>query len=746
MLMRRRHAILTALLTIAVLLYALLVSSGCIFGGEGDRDLSEFFDAAEEPAAAEEIESQAEPDESGLGPVDVAPPPEKDLLDLSEPPLTALEAVQKFFALVAAERFEDAYRLASLEARELTTAEEFAERYRDIWEEATIRGVRWEVVPPPGENVAGIEVVLSYDTVFFGEIEERVFAPTRRQPGWVVDWSPDLIFAGLGERGYLVHRFLDVPERGEIFDRNGEPLATQGEIIVIGISHELISDEDAVIDLFVERLELDDQAVRDLMFQNMPSYFFIPIVRLPYDVDPALVESFEQLADLGVLVRRETQRTYPQSELAAHVVGFMAEINEEELETLAIEGYQSGDMVGRDGVEAIFEQELAGKRGGRLTIISPDGQVVREIAAQALLPSRDVYLTLDTRIQRVAEAALGEETGAVVVMDPRTKELLALASYPRFDPNAFIRGLTQEEFALYFEDERQPFVNRTAERLYPPGSIFKVVTLAAGLEAGGFDEQARLDCPAAWRGLGDETPLKNWQEEDRGLLSLTQALAESCNTVFYQVGQELHRRDENALTQFSAGFGFGEETGAIGVHEEAGVNPGPEWKRINRNDFWYTGDTVNMSIGQGFLLTTPLQITNAYAALATDGLLRTPLAVHSLRTPEGEIVEQFSATPIGVLPISAATHAYLRNATRQVVLNGTGWTAFRDTPLAAAGKSGTAEDRDEQNHVLFVAYANVSNPRLVATVVLDNGESGAKEAGPIVRNVLERSLLSGWVP
>ena len=741
MFVQRRRALLLS----ALVLSAALLGAACLFGGEDDRDLSEFFAQSEEAAGGPaEAEAAAEP----LAPVDVSTPPLEELLDLSRAPRSALEAVQKYFALLAADRFEDAYRLVSLEARELITPEAFAQRHRDIWEEATITGLAWEVVPPPGENVAGLEVILRYDTVFFGEVEELIFAPTRRQPTWVVDWSPDLIFSGLASRGNLVHRFVEVPERGEILDRNGIPFATQGEIAVIGISHDLITDVDAVITLLMDRLDLEEQALRDLVFQDVPSYFFIPIARLPYNINPSLVDEFEQLAELGILVRRETQRTYPQGELAAHVIGFLAEVTEEKLESLAVLGYQSGDLVGRDGSEAIFEAELAGERGGRLTVIAPNGQVVREIAQREAVPARDLILTIDVRIQRIVEATLGEELGAVVAMDLRSNEVLALASYPRFDPNAFIRGLTEEEFSLYFEDERQPFVNRTSEQLYPPGSTFKVVTLAAALEVAGLEPFARRDCPAVWTGLGEDTPLVNWKEDDRGLLTLTQALAESCNSVFYQLATELHGQDEQALPEFAAAFGFGRPTGVVGLREEPGISPGPEWKRINRNDFWYTGDTVNLSIGQGFLLATPLQITNAYAALATDGILRTPLVARALREPDGEGEELFTARPTGVLPLSAESLTALREAVRQVIVSpfGTGWLPFHGSALAVAGKSGTAEDRGEQSHALFVAYANTPDPKLVVTVVLDDGESGADEAGPIVRRILERSLLSGWLP
>ena len=729
-----------------VLFVAGLLASACIFGGEDDPDLSAFFPEPEqEQAQATAEQAQAQPA------AQTAVPQDASLLDVSVAPTTALGAVQKFYALIAAGRANDAYRFVSLETRERISEDDFVQRYADIWDEGTIEAVNWEIVPPPGANVAGIEVILRYTTALFGEFEDRVFAPTRRQPNWVVDWTPNLIFDGLSGEGFLVHRFIDIPVRGAILDRNGVPLATNGEVVIIGVSHDLIEDEDAVVEILVQRLQLDETAVRNRVFQDVPSYFFIPVAELPVNASPQLIADFEQLADVGILLRTEPRRVYPEGELAAQVIGFLSEINPEELEARAAEGYEGGDIVGRDGVEAIFERELSGGRGGRLTIVAPGGEVVRELAARSAQPGRDVVLTLDLRMQRVAEAALADQPGAIVAMDPRSNEILALASYPRFDPNAFIDGLTEEEFELYFENPLQPFINRAVEQTYAPGSIFKVITFAAALESGRKPDD-RISCPAIWTGLGEETPLKNWKEEDQGEISLTQALAESCNTVFYELGIELDQQDQELLPRFAAGFGFGEPTGAIGLGEVAGVNPGPDWKRVNLNDFWYTGDTVNMSIGQGFVSVTPLQIANAYAAIASDGVLKTPVAVRELRSADGSS-EQFLAQPLDVLPISAETLAIVRGALRDVVVLriGTGWVPFNGTTLSVAGKSGTAEDlvtEDEEesvNHAWFAAYANSGDPKLVVAVVLDDGESGADDAGPIARTVLERSLLSGWI-
>ncbi len=259
---------------ISLLFLTILLTTGCFFNDERNKDLSEFF---EEPASTQKksITTTSTKIENQFAEVDATKLAE--LLDLSIAPRSAIEVAQKFYALISAERFEDAYRLVSLEIRETLPVEKFSERYRDIWKEATITELKWEVAKPSGENIEGLDVTLTYQTDFFGNLTEQIFTPTRRQPNWVIDWTPDLIFNNLGTAGFLVHKFIDVPNRGEIFDRNGTPLAIESEIAIIGISHDIIQDVDKVIEVFVKELQLDERVVRDLVFQDLPPFFFIPI-------------------------------------------------------------------------------------------------------------------------------------------------------------------------------------------------------------------------------------------------------------------------------------------------------------------------------------------------------------------------------------------------------------------------------------------------------------------------------------
>ena len=778
-----RRARLLALILVALVLGAVVVS-GCIFGGESERDLSEYF-----PQAEEQVEQQAaaqaavaQQAQSGGG---AALPPAEQLEDLTRAPASALEAVQRFFHLLATDQLAEAWSTISTEGKERYDAERFAQRYRDIWAEATIRGFSWEVVNIDEVNAPAFEVVLRYQTTFFGEIEEHVFAPVLRQPHWVVNWSPDLIFDGLGPEGYLVRTLIQQPQRGRILDRNGEVLAGEAEVAIVGVHWDAVSDEDFIINFFVERLGMEESVVRALIYQDVLGYQFLPVAELPIDTPASLIEEYEQLSGQGILVRRETRRWYPYGDLAAHVVGYLQEINAEELELRFAGGYRAGDMVGRDGIEYSFEPALAGRRGGSLVVLDPVGQPIREIISREAVPGADVRLTLDIRVQQLAEAALGEEPGAAVALDPRNGHILAMASYPRIDPNAIADGFTQAEVDLYFSDERQPFINRAVEQVYAPGSTFKSITFAAALQEGGYEASDRLGCPVEWMGVGDE-PLRNWKDTDQGRISLARALAESCNTVFYEIGLQLDRLNERLLPAIAAGFGFGAPTGVVGLAEEAGVNPSPVWKRDQLNEAWYTGDTLNMSIGQGFVAVTVLQMANAYAAMATNGVLFTPVIVQSIE-PLNAPPEVLERRAINVLPISAETLSQLQAALRGVVSQpyGTGWGPFNGSALRVAGKSGTAEDQvidaetiatvDEEEeqaaqqtadeaqqqeqqegppepvgpfftHAWFAAWANYDDPKLVVAVVLDDGKSGADDAGPIARRVLEGAILTGAVP
>jgi penicillin-binding protein 2 len=305
--------------------------------------------------------------------------------------------------------------------------------------------------------------------------------------------------------------------------------------------------------------------------------------------------------------------------------------------------------------------------------------------------------------------------------------------------------LSSDEANGLLNDPRQPFLNRPLLATYPPGSTFKVVTMAAGLERGGFNTGSTIHCSPTWDGLGPDFVKNNWQTVDRGYLTPAEGLMASCDPVFYEMAKSLDEIDENALPDVTKAFGFGAPTGINGLQEAAGVVPSPKWKQDNIGEPWYRGDAVNMGIGQGFVSVTPLQIANAYSAISSSGVLRKPLLIKKIAEPGGVVAQEFQAEQINGLPVSQGTLDAIRYGLGLVIhsAGGTSVAAWSGSSVDAAGKSGTAEDLPfGANHVFFVAYANRDGPSVVALAALESGESGSREAAPMVRHILE-SYLGG---
>jgi penicillin-binding protein 2 len=658
------------------------------------------------------------------------------------PPSSSSATAEEFLGLWEAGDYDAMYDLLASSSQAEISREKFVGRYEAIAEEATITGVSYIFEASPDPAATELPFSVTFQTSFFGDIlDVNSMTLAQESQGWRVLWGPSLIFRDL-DGAELVHFFPDFPRRGSIFDRHGTPLALDGQLPVVGVVTGLIKDKEALIADLAQRLELPAEKVREKVEAEVPSYYFIPVKALPYGTPPEVLAPFEQME--GVVVRQQTQRVYPEGSLAGHTLGYLAEVTEEQLKELGPKGYRSGDQIGAAGLEAHFQEELAGERGGTLTIITPEGTVSHTFAKRDATPGKDIHLALDVNVQREAEAALGDRAGSITVLDPIDNSVLAMASHPTINPNDFVTGLSAEAYASLANDPRQPFFHRAVAATYPSGSTFKPVTMAAGLEKGGYTVDSTFPCPPVWYGLGPDFVKHNWETIDRGLLTLAEGLMHSCNPVFFETAVTLDGIDPEILPSFASAFGFGKPTGIVGLDEAAGVAPGPEWKQENVGEPWYTGDSVNLSIGQGFLLVTPLQLANMYSAMARTGVLRTPLLVSRIVSADGS-AQEFKAEELGRLPVSEATLAAIREGLTLVIASpgGTSYQAFLGSSVAAAGKSGTAEDVELQQHVFFVAYAPRDDARIMALVALDEGKSGSLEAAPMVRRVLEAYLAGG---
>ncbi|GBD14166.1 Peptidoglycan D,D-transpeptidase MrdA [bacterium HR25] len=694
-----------------------------------------------------------------------------------EPTASPQDAARAFLDLWKQGQYDAMYALLSTRSQATFTRDYFVGRYRAIAEEATITGVDYELLPhaaspaPRDEatpqadqqalDTADVPVRVTVHTAMVGDIAQENTIPliyeevtvtrpdgkTETRKEWRVQWHPSLIFKELDDRS-LVRLVIKTPRRGTIYDRNGQPLAMDARIPVVGIVPRMVKDRAATAAALSRALGISQADVWRALEAKVPDYYFVPVKRLPWSTTPEQLEPLYALEDLGVLVQYQGQRVYPNGDSAAHIIGYLREVTEEELKELEPKGYRPGDMKGAAGIEGLFDTELAGERGATLLTVTPEGQVSRVIAERPGKPGLDVHLTIDINVQKVAESTLGQQKGAVVVLDPRDNSVLALASYPRFDPNSFVLGLSPEEADRLINSPDRPLMNRALEGTYPPGSTFKVVTTAAALERGGYSPASRLPCPPVWTGLGPNYPLRNWQTVDRGPLTPAEGLMSSCNPVFYQMAYTLDQIDPGILPDFARGFGFGSPTG-IELPEASGLVPDPrdpDWKMEHFGDPnpWFTGDSVVLGIGQGYLTVTPLQIANAYAALARDGTLMKPFVVRKITDAQGNVVREFQPQVKGKLPISPQTLAAIKEGLRLVTQSpgGTAYAAFAGSGVDAAGKSGTPEAAGPgQYHGYFAAYAPRENPSWLVLVFNEDNRAGSVLSTRLASQIL-RSLAA----
>ena len=652
------------------------------------------------------------------------------------------ELAQAFIAAWQKGDYAAMYPLISSAAQSHISQADFVKRYQDIAAEMGQQSITVTLgTAAPGAMRLPIHVVRQTSRV--GTLTEDNVIPIIREQGqYRVDWTPSLIVADLGD-GYV--RWVPVvPQRGRILDRKGRPLAELGMVDKVGVIPGQIKDENALLESLSQLLNLPKDVIKQRYANGQPDWF-MPITTLPDPVDPQLAQKL--LAIPGVVIRQWPDRVYPLGPAAAHITGYLTEISADELAKYADRGYEVGDRIGRAGIEAWGEQYLSGKRGGRLVIVGPDGQERKLLAEVPSQPAADIVLTIDADLQQAAYKALGDKVGSIVVLDPNTGAILAMASNPSFDPNQFILGMTPEAWNALNDPQKQPLVNRATQMAYPTGSTFKVVTMAAALEKLGMTAQTRINCPATFSLPGSSQVWHDWSPNGQGVLTLHNALVQSCDTVFYQIGAQLDEHDPNLLPQMARGFGFGSQTGLAELPEVAGLVPDPTWKRQQKNDYWARGDAVNLAIGQGFFLATPLQLADAYAAIANGGTLWEPYLVQEVVAVDGTKLYTHQPKARGTLPVSPQHLADIRSALHDVTSapNGTAVTAFRGEKVPVAGKTGTAESGQQQPHAWFAEFAPVDGAKLAAVVMIEHGGEGSVTAAPLARQMVDAAVQAGII-
>ena len=473
---------------------------------------------------------------------------------------------------------------------------------------------------------------------------------------------------------------------------------------------------------------------------------FVPIKTVPAAQLDALRARLAVIE--GVQVQATRVRSYP-SGLAAQTLGYLAEASEAEAKAKTARGVEAGDLIGKKdtGLEATLDDELGGSYGFRLGIVESDERPVETLAETAPVPGRDVVLSLDPKLQRAAENALGDQKGAIVAEDPWSGEILAIASRPTFDLNALVSG-DAAAIARYTSDPKRPFFNRATFGQYPTGSSFKPITSAAALRNGVYKWGDRIDCPQRWIGYGEQWAQVNHEPVALGLMDLRTALARSCNTFFYELGKRLNDRDPNLLPNTAKSFGLGKATDIDFVLEAEGIVPSPEWKQqyFSRpaDQVWNPGDATNLAIGQGYLLATPLQMANYAATLANDGIVWKPRLVIELRDRDGTSVKTYPKTQAGSALSIPTDLSLIRDGMHAVTtdLDGTVSSVFRTYSTSTAGKSGTAESPAAGKvDAWFIGFASFEAPSIAIAAVLDEyterpGVFGSVDSAIAVKAVL----------
>ena len=571
----------------------------------------------------------------------------------------------------------------------------------------------------------------------YGSLEELGSARLRLEQGqWWLLWHPSLILASLDYGCRLVEERTWHP-RGSICDRAGNPLATGCEVSVVGVVPGEIEDEEALLTVLSRVLGQPPSKIRDAYVTGAMPHWFVPVAELERE---QLAEHYAELASTpGIHIRSGTRRCYPQGELAGHITGYVGPIQADQLTSLAAKGYGAGDTIGQAGLEASCQDRLAGKPSIGVHVLCGQGTPRGRVAEAPGAPGETLYTTLDLELQQFCFELLGGRRGAIVVLDARDGAVLALASSPSYDPNGFVAGMPASEFQKLVGSPERPLLQRATQGEYALGSVFKVVTMAAALASGLAEPETPLQCSGAWEGLGAGYVVRCWKPGGHGTITLKQALSASCNVAFAQVGKLLHDADPMLLPQMGRAFGFGAQTGIGFLPEASGMLPDPAWKAAAVGEPWFAGDSVNLAIGQGWLLATPLQVAAMMAAVAGSAGWRKPYLAKEWLTSAGaaEVVPVPEPRP---LPLEERHLQALREALAEACSTplGTAYGALGHLRITTAGKTGTAENPPNEPHAWFAGYAPADSPELAVAVVIENGGQGSLVAAPLFGRIVER--------
>ncbi len=534
--------------------------------------------------------------------------------------------------------------------------------------------------------------------------------------------------------------------RGVFYDRNGVMLVSNRPGFTVSLLSISGPVPDAVLDKLAGILNMNVRDIKAKVAQHSGS--FEPI-RIKTDLGPDIVTKIEERrAELpGVVIEIQPLRNYVNNELAAHIFGYVSEINETELEKRKADGYKAGDIVGKFGLEKVYDKEIRGTDGGNQVEVDVSGRPVQVLGKKDPLPGHNLVLTIDYRVQKAAETAIDEQlaylqtktefnkakAAAAVVLNPKNGEILAMVSRPSFNPNLFNGGISEKDWKLLNDNPYHPMDNKAISGEYPPGSTFKIITGAAALELGKVTPQEKiLDTGTHWL-----IPKGNAMGEALGWINFREALSKSDNVYFYEMGNRL---GIDNLEKYARMFGLGALTGINLPGESEGLVANQRYKEKVYGEDWYLSETFDAAIGQGFQLTTPLQMAVVISEIANGGHRYRPNLVSKITSTSGETLTTFGPEEVGRVTISDSTLTLIRESLREVAQEGGTAADFHDFPIAIAGKTGTAENSHGHDHGWFVAYGPYEDPRVAVAVIVEQGGFGTSSAAPIAKKILEAAF------
>ena len=546
------------------------------------------------------------------------------------------------------------------------------------------------------------------------------------------------------------------PIRGLIYDRNGVLLAENIPSFTLELVPEHIKDIPALIKKLQSVISITETDIKRFNKKLKRKRRFEGVtLRYRLSDDEVARLSVKQYTLPGVEIRAELSRHYPLGKLTAHTIGYVSSISERELQKVDASNYSGTSQIGKIGIEKKYEKILHGKIGLQKVETNASGRILRVLDRELPVPGQNIYLNIDIRLHAIAEKAFVNNSGSLVAIDPNNGSVLALTSFPTFDPNLFVNGIDTENYARLKKSPDQPLFNRSIQGRYPPGSTIKPFVGLAGLELNTINIADNLNCPGFYMLKNDERRYRDWKKKGHKETDLSKAIIESCDVYFYDLA--LNLGIDNMFLYLSQ-FGFGEKTGLDLHNESSALLPSREWKQRTRRLPWFPGETLITGIGQGFMLVTPLQLATATAALALNGNRQRPQMIYALQDPKIEILNLKPPKSLDKINIiSQPNWDYVQHAMKGVVhsLHGTARSINRGLTYKMAGKTGTAqvhgikqdEEYDEEkvakklrDHALFIAYAPAEKPEIVVALIVENGGHGGSVAAPIARKVIDDYL------